>query len=549
MLLIKKWLKDVTGTEAQVEHPTSNQFGDYTTNIAMILAKELKKSPNIIAMELKSRLDEIVDKKIVSKIDIVGGYINFYLTTDYLIKEIENFNLSKYGQGKTVVVDYSAPNIAKPFGIGHLRSTNIGQAIYNIYQALGWKCIGDNHLGDWGTQFGKMIVALKHWGPKDENYENLKIADLEKLYVQFHDEAEKDETLKKEGQQWFAKLEQGDSEARKIWQNCVDVSLKEFNRVYDLLGVKIDFAHGEAFYEPMLKDIVGQLKDANITKESQGALIVEFSDLPPAILQKSDGATTYFTRDMATIKYRLDEWKPDLCIYEVGSEQVLHFKQVFKAAEMMGWTKSMALYHLPHGLIRWSTGKFSTRKGDTIHLQQIIDKAMEGAKNLADTSQINKNLTNDEKADMVRKVAIGAIKFTDLTSDPRKDIIFDWDRMMDLSGDSGPYLQYTYARCQSVLGKATKAINNQADYNQDELALIQELFKYEEKVVDAADKYNPSIIAEYLLSVARKYNEFYGKYRIIGQPEESHRLWLTSITANTLKSGLGLLGIETVEKM
>lgn len=541
MELIKKWLFEVTKVEALVEHPANNQFGDYTTNIAMLLAKELKQSPIEIARDIKGKLEKTVDKEMVEKIEVAGnGYINFCLTIKYLTKKIEGGIIEQPGKGKTVVIDYSAPNIAKPFGIGHLRSTNIGQAVYNIYQSLGWKCIGDNHLGDWGTQFGKMITALKHWGGKE--VERMTIADLEKLYVRFHEEAEKNEELVEEGRAWFAKLEKGDQEARRLWQACVDISMKEFDRVYEMLGVKIDYAHGEAFYEEMLPSVAKEIVDKGITTRSQGATIIEFDNLPPAILLKGDGATTYFTRDMATIKWRIDNWGPDLSIYEVGSEQILHFRQVFEAAKMMGWVRLGQLYHLPHGLIRWATGKFSTRKGDTIHLQDIIDKAMEEAKKIAPN--------NSEE--QIRVVAIGAVKFTDLISDPRKDVIFDWERMMDLKGDSGPYLQYTYARCKSVLAKAKTITNYElriTNVNGEEMDLLRELAKLEEKVIEAANRYSPSIIAEYLISVARKYNEFYGKYRIIGEPEETWRLWLTKSTAKILKDGLKLLGIETVEKM
>lgn len=541
---LKSWVNSVISTDIDIiiEHPSNSQFGDYTTNVAMLLAKQLNKSPIEIANEIKNKLEMVVDKNIIEKIEVAGGgYINFYLKTDYLVEKIKSIDLGQYGKGKTVVIDYSSPNIAKPFGIGHLRSTNIGQAIYNIYQALGWKCIGDNHLGDWGTQFGKLISAIKHWGAK--GMAEMTIADLEKLYVKFHQEAEKDSKLDDEGREWFAKLEKGDDEARRLWQLCVDISLREFDRVYEMLGVKIDYAHGEAFYGEMLPEIIEEMKNKGITKESEGALIVEFNDLPPAILQKSDGATTYFTRDMATIKYRLKQWKPDLCIYEVGSEQILHFKQVFRAAEMMGWVKPGQLYHLPHGLIRWATGKFSTRKGDTIHLQEIVDRAIEEARKIAP----------ENSEEQIKAVAIGAVKFTDLTSDPKKDVIFDWERMMDLQGDSGPYLQYTFARCQSVLAKAKAQITSNksqiTNIKNEEMDLLRELYKLEEKVVEAAERYNPAIIAEYLISIARKYNEFYGKYRIIGQPEEEWRLWLTKTTATTLKFGLGLLGIETIERM
>ncbi len=537
----------VSADEVKLDHPADIKFGDYTTNVAMIIAKKEGKNPNEIAKDIAKKIEA---DEIIEKVEVVGGYINFFLTSKFLKETTERLNyeiefreyMSKYGKGKTMVIDYSAPNIAKPFGIGHLRSTNIGQALYNTYKILGWNCIGDNHLGDWGTQFGKMITAIKRWA--DKPIVEMSIDDLEKLYVKFHSEAESDENLVIEGRKWFEKLEKGDSEARDIWQKCVDISLKEFNRVYDLLDVKIDYALGESFYEKKLPEIVELFKKKKLVSTSQGALIVNLEKNPPAILLKSDGATNYLTRDLATIQYRQETWNPDLYIYEVGSEQKLYFSQLFESAQMAGWTPTIGYKHIGHGLIRWKNGKFSTRKGDTIHLADVIDNAMEQAKNIAPN--------NDPET--ISAVAIGAIKFNDLASDPTKDVIFDWDKVMSMEGNSGPYLQYTYARCQSVLSKTSvleqKNIEEiPTEVSNEESSLIRELYKFEEKIVESASRFSPAVIAEFLLSVARKYNEFYSKNRIIDDKNEVWRVFLTKATSSTIKTGLSLLGIKTVEKM
>ena len=552
--------------DINVDHPVDSNFGDYSTNIAMVLGKKEKQSPRDVAQKIVSELKKNIDREIIEEVQVAGaGFINIYLKKEWLIKEAEVVNyeiefknkLLKYGQGKTVVIDYSAPNIAKPFGIGHLRSTNIGQSIYNIYKILGWKTIGDNHIGDWGTQFGKLIVAIKKWGSPKQNLEDLTIEDLENLYVKFHKEAEKDDKLVDEGREWFSKLENGDKEAREIWQKCVDISFREFDKVYNLLGVKIDFVHGESFYLEMLADTTNQIIKKGISKDSEGAKIIEFENMPPAMLQKSNGATTYFTRDMATIKYRINEWNPNLIIYEVGVDQELHFRQVFKSAEMMGWFPKDGFVHVAHGLLRWKNGKFSTRRGDTIHLSDVIEKAIEKAGEIANKSLIGKDLPKEEKEEMIKEVAIGAIKFNDLSSDPKKDVIFDWDRVMSLEGDSGPYLQYTYARAQSVLRKTKVVEQKNVDYNEavaalkspEEIALLKEFYKFEEKIIEASERFSPAVIAEYLLLVARKYNEFYGKYRIIDQPEEIYRIFLTKVTANIMATGLKILGIKPIERM
>ncbi|MDP4009748.1 MAG: arginine--tRNA ligase [Candidatus Shapirobacteria bacterium] len=549
--------------EIKLEHPADTQFGDYATSLPMGLAKSEHKSPNEIAGSIKARLDKIIDKEIIEKVEIAGaGFINFYLKKEFLIKEAEVLNyelefknkLSEVGHGKTLVIDYSAPNIAKPFGIGHLRSTNIGQSLYNLYKILGWNTIGDNHIGDWGTQFGKLIVAIKRLGSAKQNLDDLTIEDLEKLYVKFHKEAETNPELVDEGRDWFSKLENGDKEAKENWQKCIDISFKEYDQVYELLDVKIDEIHGESFYANMLPEIIDGITKKGITKISDGALIIEFDDMPPAMLRKSNGTTTYLTRDMATIKYRKEIWNPDMVIYEVGADQQLHFRQVFKIAELMGWMPKEGLVHVAHGLIRWPTGKFSTRKGDTIHLSDVIDRAMEKAEEIANKSQVSKDLSTEEKKEMIKNVAIGAIKFNDLSSDPKRDIVFDWDQVMSLEGDSGPYLQYTYARCCSVLDKTKikeqKNINNSAEnLNPEELALLKEFYKFEEKIIEAATRFSPSVVAEYLINVARKYNEFYGKHRILDQPEENFRIFLTKTTSSILEIGLKLLGIKPIEKM
>jgi len=565
---VKKSGFEIGLDEIKLEHPNEVIFGDYSTNIAMVLAKKESKNPREIANEI---INNIKKEELIEKIGVAGaGFINFYLKPEVLIEEAETINydiefrnkLSEYGKNKTMVIDYSAPNIAKPFGIGHLRSTNIGQAIYNIYKMLGWNCIGDNHIGDWGTQYGKLTAAIIHAMDNDPRFkinddfelDKLSITDLEKLYVAFHKEAETDEGLVDEGRDWFAKLEKGDKKAREIWQKCIDISLLEFDRVYQLLGVHIDFIHGESFYEEMLPGITKQIEEKGITEKSEGAEIVELPNMPPAMLVKSNGTTTYFTRDMATIKYRLDNWKPNLIIYEVGVDQQLHFKQVFETAKLMGWWPEDGMIHVAHGLIRWPTGKFSTRKGDTIHLSDVIEKAMTEAEKIANKSAVNKEMTATEKETMVEAVAIGAVKFSDLSSDPKKDVIFDWDKIMSLDGDSGPYLQYTYARCKSVLNKtAIKEQKNVESYptsfSEEEIGLIREFYKFEEKIIEASERFSPAVIAEYLLGVARKYNEFYAKNRIIDQKEEVFRVFLTRTAASIIETGLDLLGIETIEKM
>lgn len=514
-----------------------NNFGDVS-----IFAKE-------DVEQAKLDFVKIFDKDNIDRVEIIGKYVNVYFKDSYLISEAEKINyeiefkkeLSELNDGKTMVIDYSGPNIAKPFGIGHLRSTNIGQALYNIYKLLGWNCIGDNHLGDFGTQFGKLIVAIKKWATKD--IEKMTVEDLEELYVKFHSEEEKDEKIIDEARDWFLKLEKGDKEAREIWQKCVDISIIEFNKIYELLDVHIDNTLGESFYEDKMGAVIQEMEKRGITQVSKGAVIVEFDDKTVEIVKKSNDTTTYFDRDVATVKYRIDTWKPDLIIYEVGVDQSLYFRHLFETVNKMGWLNKDQMYHVAHGLIRWKDGKFSTRSGNTIHLSEVIEKIMELAKKIAPE--------NNEET--LKEIAIGALKFNDLSQDPKKDIIFDWDRIMSLDGDSGPYLQYTYARGKSVLAKTkvleTKNIDHDIKLDENEKKVIRELIKFKAKIIESAARFNLGILSEYLLSVARLYNEFYATNRIIDNERENIRLFLTTSVMSTIKIGLEIMGIKTVDKM
>ena len=547
-----------------VETPGNQDYGDYSTNIALVLAKKNKISPQKIADLIISKISSDYFKKI----EVVGGFINFTLSQKVLIDNIQEIleKRENYGRekliGKTIVIDYSSPNIAKAFGIGHLRSTIIGQAIYNIYQFLGWKCIGDNHLGDWGTQFGKLTVAIKKWNEKD--LEKLSVNDLEALYVKFHKEAEKDDSLLDEGREWFKKLEDGDKEAKKIWKICVRVSLKEFDKIYDILGIKIDNTLGESFYEDKMASVIEDAKNRGVVEKSLGALVIPLPETKvPLMLLKSDGATTYGTRDLATIRYRIDRWQPDLIVYEVGVDQKFHFKQLFQAAEILGYGRKEQFIHIAHGMFRWKDGKFSTRRGKTIHLGEVLIKGIDLAKKIIKDRKISER----EKERIAKIIGIGAIKYNDLSQHHTKDIIFDWDKILNLQGNSAPYIQYMIVRCYSILEKNSVKLKNERKYKDifsenkiielsdmeySERVLLRNLFKYKEIVNEAALNFSPNIIANYIYKLAQDYSVFYENCPILiekNQKKRELRLALTDATKEILKSGLLLLGIETVKEM
>lgn len=493
-----------TGTPAnqiKLQHPDLDSHGDY--------AFFAQGDASTIAGKIKADF--------IDRVEAVGGFVNIWLKPEFLLETAE---LPQIGQGKTVVVEYSSPNIAKPFGIGHLRSTIIGQALFNIYRSLGYNTIGDNHLGDWGTQFGKLLFMIDRAKPK-----KLSIDSLEKLYVEFHQHPE----WEAEGQKWFKKLEDGDPDARKIWQECVDISLLEFDRVYKLLDVTIDNAYGESSYEGVMSEVVADAK--KIAKVSEGATIIEIpGEKTPLMLLKSDGATTYATRDLATIKFRSLKWHPDLVLYEVGAEQALHFRQVFAVAKLLGYVSDVnSLIHIKHGLYLAPDGKkFSTRKGKTIKLDEVLQEAITKARNN-------------------QAVGIGAIKYFDLSHNTSSDIVFDWDTILAQEGNSGPYLQYTYARIHSVLAKATvKPASHPIDFSPEELSIIRFLYRYPEAVVETAMRFAPNLLCNFLYELCQRYNTFYNKHKIA---DHGFRLFLSKQVAEVLQSGLTLLGIAAPEHM
>ncbi len=594
--------------EIQLEHPENPEHGDYSTNIAMIIFANLKiknqrsklqikiqkyKNPLELAQEIAKTLNtSYLIPNTCSRIEAIApGFINFWLSADYLSKELELalseakcYGGSDKGKGKTVVVEYSSPNIAKRFGVGHLRSTIIGQSIYNIYQLLGYKVIGDNHLGDWGTQFGAIIAEVKSAKLK---VQSLAIDDLERLYVDFNEKAKGNPDLWEEARKWFKKLEDGDEDARKIWKACIKISFEEFDKIYKLLNVSFDNMHGESFYEDKMESVIAELKEKKLVVEDQGALIIKYpdSEFPPGIVLKSDGATTYLTRDLAQIKFRLGEWNPDLLIYEVGVEQTLHFRQLFRAIEMLGWARSTRpirksqdlrssgqakqdrFVHVKHGLYLNPEGKkFSTRRGDTVGIEAVLTEAVERARKLGNRPVGNRSVEDSlvpsayspsaSSDEVATAVGIGAVKYFDLSHSPESNIIFSWEKMFLLTGNSGPYLQYTNARARSVLSKAMgnrewavenkKLVPSAYSLVPEELALLRTLYKFPEVVESAAEQFSPNLICNYLFDLASKYNLMYNNLPILGN---DLRLKLTRATANILKTGLDLLGINAPERM
>lgn len=543
-----------------LEHPEKEIHGDYSTNVAITMLGHIKnknkhskyKNPKELAQAVIEKL--LLEKDLrenISSFEIAEpAFINFRLKQTTFIKLLQeiikqgcNYGSSKDGKGKTLIIDYSAPNIAKRFSVGHLRSTIIGHSLYNLYRFAGWNVIGDNHLGDWGTQFGKMIVAIQKWADKPAN--KLSIDELEQLYVEFHQKANENPRLEKEARQAFKALENGKKEERRVWKQLVQSSMKKFQKIYNLLDIKIDVAYGESFYEGIMLDVIKEAKEKKVATESKGALVIPYPNnkLPPGMLLKSDGATTYFTRDLATIKFRKKKWSPDLSIYEVGAEQSLHFQQVFWAAELLGWDNRDKFVHVPHGLVCLKEGKMSTRKGRTIQLENVLQEAIKKA------SQFNRNPR------VAKAVGIGAVKYNDLKRSPTSGYIFDWNEMLSLKGNSGPYLQYTYARCKSVLGKATrKSILNihAPKLNIEELKVLRWIYRFPEIVLEATQKYAPNTICNFLFELSQRYNAFYNKHRILnaGSDEKRElRLLLTKAVSQVLKNGLTLLGIEALDKM
>ncbi len=542
--ILEEKLKEIFKEKDFKLEKAPEERGDYASGIAFRVAKEEKRDPKEVAKELKEKIGE----NTFFQTEVAGGFLNFSLTEEALWKEF--FKLLKekedYGKkkgGKKAVIDYSSPNVAKSFGVGHLRSTIIGQSLYNIYDFLGWDVAGINHLGDWGTQYGKLIYQIKK---EEKDPEKLSIKELEELYVRFHKDEEKYPELKEEGRKWFSKLEKGDPEARRIWEICKNKSLEEFDKIYKELEIEIDHTIGESFYEDKLSEVIKETKRKGVAKESKGALIIEFDDMPPAMILKSDGGTTYFTRDLAAIWHRIKEFSPDLIIYEIGADQSLHMKQLFAATEMLGWKKSTELIHVAHGMFRLKEGKFSTRKGKTVHLKEVLELAKEKAEEIIENSMTAGDLSSEEKKEIARIVGIGAVKYNDLKRYYKRDVLFDWEQVMQLKGDSGPYLQYACLRCKSVLEKGGKYEVKEEGLEKEERRVVKKIVRFKEVTEMAATSFSPNIIAEYAYDLAREYNVFYDNLPILGNEK---RMAITEGVFIVLKRCLYLLTISLPSKM
>lgn len=555
--LIKQYVElDVEDIKKLIEIPPKSDMGDYAFPCFQ-LAKVMKKAPNMIAEDLVSK----INKEGFEKITNLGPYVNFFVdktafskaTIEEVIKEGDKYGSSNVGEGKTVCIDYSSPNIAKPFHVGHLFTTAIGNSLYKLFEEEGYKVVGINHLGDWGTQFGKLISAYKRW-VDEEALEKDPIAELLRIYVKFHDEAEKDPSLVDEGRLYFKKLEDGEPEETALWKRFRELSLKEFNRVYDLLGVKFDSLAGEAFYNDKMQVVIDELKEKNLLTESNGAQVVMLDEynMPPCIILKEDGATIYATRDLAAANYRKNTYDFDKCIYVVGTPQALHFKQVFKTLELAGkeWAKDCV--HVGFGLVKFPDGGMSTRKGKVILLDDLLNEAI--AKTLEVINEKNPELENKEE--VAKKIGIGAVIFTYLKNSREKDIIFDWKEILSFEGETGPYVQYSYARGNSILERAGEVDLTNVDYSKldskEEFELIKALESFKKNIHLAIEKLEPSVVTRYVVDVAKLFNKFYNAHSVLNLKDEElkkARLALVKASLQVIKNGLGLIGIEVVEKM
>lgn len=521
-------------------------------------AKILRKSPQAIAGELKEKTDSS-SQPLIGKTAVEGGYLNIFFNRAFAVKEMvtafsQNGGVTKPKpkNGKTVCIDYSSVNIAKPFHIGHLLTTVIGGSLYRIFNYLGYNAVGINHLGDWGTQFGKMIVAYLNWGD-DLDIEKRGVRALLDLYVRFHSEAEKDESLEAEGRAWFKKIEDGDSRALEIFNKFKDITLKEVKRVYDRLGVKFDSYAGESFYNDKMQPVIDELKAKNLLTESEGAMVVDLEKygMPPCLILKSDGATLYATRDLAAAVYRKQHYDFYKNLYVVAYQQNLHFKQVFKVLELMGKTWASDCVHVPFGMVSLEgQGALSTRKGNVVFLDDVLNEAVEKAAKVIE----GKNPELEDKQKIAADVGVGAVIFGALSSGRIKDLVFSFDKALSFEGETAPYLQYTHARCRSVLSRAGVS-DGKIDYDvltdDDSFTLVRLLSSFDDVVSDAAAKYEPSVVSRYLLDLAAVFNRFYLNCRIIGEkPDVMYtRLLITRYVAEALKEGLKLLLINAPDRM
>ena len=534
--------------------PPNTEMGDYALP-CFKFAKILRKSPVMIAEALKN---SFATDEIVKEVSAVNGYLNFKIDKNAFVKatlskiltEKDSYGSSTEGRGKTICLDYSSINIAKPFHIGHLSTTVLGGALYRIYNFLGYKTVGINHLGDYGTQFGKLISAYKRWGDK-ETIENGGIRALNELYVRFHKEAEEHPEYDDEARAYFKKIEQGDEECLKLFQWFKELTLKDVNRIYELLDIHFDSYAGESFYSDKMEPIVEELKEKGLLVESRGAQVVDLEEynMPPCIILKSDGSSLYATRDMAAASYRKKEYDFDKCLYVVAYQQNLHFKQFFKVLEMMGKEWAKDLVHVAYGMVSLEEGTMSTRKGNVVFLEDVIQKCIDKAYTIID--QKNPNLEN--KQDVANKVGVGAVIFGALYNNKIKDIVFSYDKVLNFEGETSVYVQYTCARANSVLQKGGVPTDYEIPtLTSEEIELVKAISQFPETVSAAAEKYEPSFIARFAVDVAQKFNKFYFDCKILAAEDEKirdFRLALTNATLQTLKNAFALLGIGIPDKM
>ena len=542
-----------------IEVPKESENGDYAFP-CFKLAKTLKKSPNLIADDLKLNIN--IPENVIEKIEVVGGYLNFFINKETLATEIlsevtktENYGKSNIGEGKNIVIDYSSPNIAKTFHIGHLRTTVIGASLYNIYKYLGYNVTGINHIGDYGTQFGKLIEGYKRWG-SEYNLDENPIEKLTEIYVRISNLCKEDENVLEECRNNFKKLEDGDKECVELWTKFKDLSLKEFQKVYDILGIKFDSWNGEAFYTDKMQEVIDLLQKSGKLIESQGARIIDLEEygMAPCLIQKSNGSSTYATRDLAAILYRARTYDYDKALYVTSYEQTLHFKQVFQVAKLLGLDKKYTdgLEHISYGMVLLETGKMSTRDGNVVKLEDLLNEAIERAKEII--NEKNPKLKN--KDEIAKKVGVGAVVFNDLSNSRVKDEIFNWDRILSFQGETGPYLQYTYVRTKSIIEKAgglPSFENIDKKYLLEDSAnkILKILYNFEKTLIQVTEKNEPCILSRYLIDLAKAYSNFYNENQIITEDKkiQNTRIFLTYATGNVLKIGAKLIGMEMPDRM
>ena len=560
--IINKEEFDLNKVKTLVEKPKDKTMGDYAFP-CFILSKDMHMAPNQIAEDLGNKLNENKkEESVIEETSSVNGFLNFRIKKEKFVKTIceeyskkdENFGNSNIGNNKNIVIDYSSPNIAKPFHIGHLRSTVIGGALYNVYKFLEYNVIGVNHLGDYGTQFGKLIEGYKRWG-EEYDVESNPIDELTKIYVRINKLCEEDEEVLEECRNNFKKLEDGDSYCKEIWNKFKDLSLKEFQKVYDLLGSTFDSWNGEAFYSDKMQEVIEKLEEKGKIVESEGARIVELGeDIAPCIIGKTNGSTTYATRDLAAILYRARNYDYDKSLYVTSYEQILHFKQVFEVAKYLDLDEKYVkgLKHVPFGMVRLNSGKMSTREGNLIKLEDLLNEAISRALEIIE----NKNPDLEDKNEVAKKVGVGAVIFNDLSNSRVKDEVFDWDTMLNFNGETGPYVQYICVRTKSVIKKAGyKPSFEEIDFSQlvDEYSLdcLKLLYEFKDVLEDVIDKEEPSILSRYLINLAQSYSAFYNNNQIIVEDKnvEKARLYLTYFVGSVLEKGLNLLGIKVPEQM